>query len=494
MMSLKSFFTSKFFNRSMLFNLLLIAAILVLFVTPLAHAILGSYTRYIADDWCTAASVFSQGLIKAQCDWYMNWSGRYSFTFAVSLAELIGIRLVPLLPTLALGIWIVVATWAVYQFRNWGIRSHSGLISLLIAELLVYAIVESIPNVHQSLYWQTGMLTYIAPLILLTIIIGFVIYNFRRDTDRCLPGSTLILGGLAFLAGGFSEMYVATQTAAFLIAIVIVLTIRRDDPRCNLTPMLTSGLVGSIASMAVIFFAPGNEIRQALTPQSPGIFTIIGSSMLFGLKFVGKSILLSPIPTSLTLFIPTLLTFTLPINKQQSGELSPLPNERGLYPLLLLSPFVGYLLIACSMAPSVYGVSAFPEDRTLTIPQFIFSTTTIFWGSLVGLKLKKSNIWNARHRRWIEVFGCFVVAVLLVLGPLASASDHLDRAPTLRAYAIRWDARDQDIWTAQNQGAKNLTVPALGFTGGLADIKDDPDYWVNRCFADYYGLDAIVAE
>ncbi len=282
-------------DRSFLSNFLLSAAILVLFVPLLAHAVLGSHTRYIADDWCTAATVRSQGLVQAQCTWYMNWSGRFAFTFTVSIIELIGIKIVPYLPTLALGLWLAVTTWAVYQVRAQGDGPFTFPISLLIASLLIFTILENIPNIHQSLYWQTGMLTYIAPLIFAAIIIGIYIYNLRRATVHNLRGLALFLAALTSIAGGFSEMYVTLQTTAFLLALIIFMMISSDDRKRPISALLVAGLIGSIVSMAIIFFAPGNEIRQALTPDSPGLFTVIRLSMVFAFKFIGKSFLLSPL-------------------------------------------------------------------------------------------------------------------------------------------------------------------------------------------------------
>jgi hypothetical protein len=258
--------------------------------------------------------------------------------------------------------------------------------------------------------------------------------------------------------------------------------------------MLVAGLIGSILSMAMIFFAPGNEIRQALTPDSPGLFNVIRLSLVFAFKYIGKTILLSPLPTSLALFVPALITFTLPLNGGGVGEIHPRLGQKHLYSFLLLSPFVGYLIIVSSMAPSVYGVSAFPEDRTLTIPQFVLTSTIIIWGSVGGLVLKKGSGWTAKHKSRITAIGCCLVAALLVLGPLLSANRDFTQVPMLRAYANRWDVRAREIHVAQEKGAVHLTVPALGFTGGLADIKDDPDYWVNRCFASYYGLESVVSE
>ncbi len=480
-------------DRSNLGYLLITATVLALCVPLVAHATLGSHTRYIADDWCTAATVQSQGLFQAQSTWYMAWSGRYSFTFSVSLIELIGIRLVPLLPTLALILWIAATSWAVYQFRVWEPRSAAILISLLIASLLVFTILENIPNVHQSLYWQTGMMTYIAPLIFATIIIAILLYNFRRETVHHLPTSMVCLAVLAFVAGGFSEMYVTMQTTAFLVALIILLTIPGDARKRPAAFLLIAGLIGSIMSMGVVFFAPGNEIRQALTPESPSLLKLIELSLVFAFKFIGKTIVLSPIPTLLAILIPALISFALPLSRDW-GEIHLRLEQRSLYSVLLLSPIIGFLLIASSMAPSVYGVSAFPEDRTLTIPQFVLTSTIIIWGSGAGLVLKVRFSWILNHKSRIAIVGCCLVAVLLILGPLLSARDIFTQVPTLRAYAERWDVRDHEIRIAREEGAMHLAVPALGFTGGLADITDDPDFWVNRCFSNFYGLVSVVSE
>ncbi|UCF62060.1 MAG: hypothetical protein JSV37_05050 [Anaerolineaceae bacterium] len=424
----------------------------------------------------------------------MTWSGRYAFTFSVSLIELIGIQLVPYLPTLALVLWLAVTSWAVYQNRLWESRSTAISISILIASLLIFTILENIPNVHQSLYWQTGMLTYIAPLILATIIIGLLIYHLRRATVHHAPATMVSLAALTFIAGGFSEMYATMQTTAFIVALITFLTIPAATCKRPIKALLIAGLVGSILSMGVIFIAPGNEIRQALTPESPSFFNVIKWSLVYAFKFIGKTILLSPIPTLLALFIAALLTFSHPLRGDESGEILPRLDLKHLYSFLLLSPPIGFLLIASSMAPSVYGVSAFPEDRTLTIPQFVLTSTIIFWGLVGGLALKKRSGWITKHKSRISVIVCCLVAVLLVLGPLLSSRDNFVQVPTLRAYAERWDTRDREIRVAREAGAMHLAITGLGFTGGLADIKDDPDYWVNRCFASYYGLESVVSE
>jgi hypothetical protein len=82
---------------------------------------------------------------------------------------------------------------------------------------------------------------------------------------------------------------------------------------------------------------------------------------------------------------------------------------------------------------------------------------------------------------------------LLVLSPIASAGRTLALAPRARAYASTIDSRHQQILDARQRGWESLAVPLMDNTAGLEEITSDPNHWVNRCVAEYYGLDAILA-
>src|SRR5690606_24235274 len=67
-----------------------------------AHGYLGWFTRYLGDDFCTAGILVANGLLESQIHWYTIWSGRFSFTFLVNLAEMVGPGIVPVLPIVAM--------------------------------------------------------------------------------------------------------------------------------------------------------------------------------------------------------------------------------------------------------------------------------------------------------------------------------------------------------------------------------------------------------
>src|ERR1041385_9185452 len=55
-----------------------------------AHAYLGSFSRYMADDYTMSTMARARGLFSAQVYWYLHWTGRFSFNFVASLLGLIG--------------------------------------------------------------------------------------------------------------------------------------------------------------------------------------------------------------------------------------------------------------------------------------------------------------------------------------------------------------------------------------------------------------------
>src|SRR4030088_2246691 len=136
---------------------------------PLAvYASVGGFARYTADDYCWAGVLRTEGFLAAQVSWYTIYSPRYAFTFIVNVVELAGPGIVPALPIAAILVWLATLTWTLRQF---GLQTMHAL---LMAELAALATLQTAPDLPQSLYWQTGMLTYLLPLVLATFLIGWI--------------------------------------------------------------------------------------------------------------------------------------------------------------------------------------------------------------------------------------------------------------------------------------------------------------------------------
>src|SRR5690349_8968412 len=68
----------------------------------IAYAYLGSFSRYMADDYSAVAMVGRHGFLGAQMASYRGWTGRFSFTFVADLLALIGPATARFMPGLLL--------------------------------------------------------------------------------------------------------------------------------------------------------------------------------------------------------------------------------------------------------------------------------------------------------------------------------------------------------------------------------------------------------
>ena len=59
-------------------------------------------------------------------------------------------------------------------------------------------------------------------------------------------------------------------------------------------------------------------------------------------------------------------------------------------------------------------------------------------------------------------------------------------------YASKWDKRDQELQFESLSGKQKVTAYGLESRFGLADLRIEPDYWVNKCMANYYNIPDII--
>src|SRR4051812_768587 len=104
----------------------------------LSYAYVGSFSRYVSDDFQTAAFARTLGFWNSQLYWYQNWSGRFSFVFTINLVQkFLGTHIVPLLPMGAIVGWVPALAWLIFQISALLGRKQSISISLFLAQLIV---------------------------------------------------------------------------------------------------------------------------------------------------------------------------------------------------------------------------------------------------------------------------------------------------------------------------------------------------------------------
>lgn len=475
-------------------DLPLLTVVAVLLLALLTFAYLGFFARYMADDYCLSAQLRRLGFLRAQQWWYMNWTGRFSYVFLISIAERIGPVTVPYLPLMALVCWLAAAIWSIHQISLIAQWPRPWLVSVMLAEIIIFATLNCAPNLEQSFYWQSGMITYISPLVLLTLYIGIVIYSTRRRQSNHGTRVLLIVCiVLTLVAGGFSEIYAVVQTGSLILTILVIFSLLGKPQRAAL-PFIIAGLVGSLISLVVMATAPGNWVRRTRYPHVPLID--VGKVVIYYCeRYIGRMIYYSPLSTALLVFGPALLALYL-----YRRDASRLPdwNYRKVKVAIVLLPVLTLLLVIASFVPGAYATSAEPDWRGRFIPQFVLSCTIVGWSFLLGLTLMRCAFFR---RSTLMMTGSGLLALTMALScATLSIRRNLKLLPHARSNALRWDQTDREIRAARAQGRKDLTIPAiddvetaLGAPWNEMQITSTPKKWINGCVADYYEVNSIEA-
>lgn len=442
-----------------------------------AYALLGNFTRMIADDFCSASFANRLGLLRSVWYWYLNWSGRYT-AFATDWL-ILGPGLGPyryhyVVPAL-LFLWLLFVCLVLYLF----LRGHHGLAflhSLALASILLFVVLLLTPDIPQSLFWWNGMRSYALPLVVFSFYV--LLYKLNLDFFKL---SALLVNSLGFLlfflSGGISETMAVAQTVFLLFAIVLHLLKVVDRPRTELT-MLFFCLAGAAVSLVVVILAPGNAIRQAFLPPPPDFITLLSISIRSYMSFLGN---LFRTAAGIAGILGALLA-ALWIGGQYHMS-SPVRGR------LIFACLLGGVLIsfAC-FPPGVYGYSEPPPPRVMIIPVFFLMAGVLSAAFLSGIRLgEQAGVqWNRST--------VLITAAIILTGysALFTTWSLYQKRHIYMDFAKLWDQVDAQILQARAESLDSVTIPALNvWTGGGGDPTDNPRFWVNQCYSLYYGLTVL---
>ena len=466
----------------------------ILLIPTLTTMYVGWFSRYMADDYCTVGTLRELGFSQSQQFWYTNWSGRFAFTFFVNVAEMIGPSVVRLLPAAFILLWLAAMVFLIRRsLHALGYQSYTGTV-LGLAAVVLLGTLWGAPNIYQSVYWQTGLLTYVVPLILLSGYFGWLLLRQRpQRPGRASWVMIAVSAAMAFVIGGFSETNLSLQTLALLMLLVIGIYGVRKNSGIVDRWLIAAGLVGSLAAAIVIIAAPGNDVRQGLMPSPSGLVEWLGRTAWDVLLFANRGLQRLTLTTVLVTIVPFLLAL-FPARENARRSQGKTGELRKWGTLVLLIPLSTALLMFATIAPYEYAVSTYPDGRVLITTQFVLVAGLAGWGFAAG-KLSRTVLPLSLAAKSSLVAGVWLVALIPISVAVVSATLHsLDPLADAQEFAITWDLRDETIRQTVERGEKAMAVRSLNHMGGLAEIGRDPNEWINRCVAQSYGLKTVIAK
>ena len=462
-------------------------AALSLLIPLVVHAYLGSLSRFIADDYCAAAMVRIHGVWGATGQLYQTWSGRFSANFLDSFVTFLGPQAASLLPGLFLLAWLSFLVWVAYRLFSKTALRGSLLVAVAFSTLLLVSVLQLTPQVNQSLYWGAGMRSVVSPLVVSAAHCGVILCIWHGlCSNRMAVLWVALCGVMAFLAGGFSETFAALQTTIFVIALVFGWIAFPKESRHTVNRVFGTGVLASLAALAVTVAAPGNFFRQQHFPPPPDVvdlvvITLFSFAGFFETLLVSRLNLLNlGLVFGIALFAGAGILWN-----QRSEKGSRRPDGLS---LLWIPAVLLVLLLAC-FAPAAYGMSGAPPKRTAIIPVFLLVLGVLFWGFQLGAfayyKWRSERWLSARMTVLAEAGALFVLAVFA----LGISIQLLQQRSVFVEYATWWDQSDETIRTASLVGKVYVTVPTPPTSwSGLEEFGPDPAYWTNNCVGNYYDI------
>ncbi len=442
---------------------------------------LGSFTKLMADDYCSAYIVRRLGFARSIWYWYRNWSGGYSTSIADSLLNIIGAsRMYYLVPVFLL-VWLIVTILAVAQLlpTNLG-RSKRVFTSIALGSFALYSILLLSPNIPQSLHWWGGMRAYSFPLMLITLYLSvYQIFILKIRNTTCLWLGYVISFFFIFLNSGFSETFTPLQLVLFIELIILGLWtgyLKYPTPEFN---FLLAGLLGAVLGLIVMVASPGNVIRQANFPPAQNLLGILDISVVGYFGFL-KNILGNP--TKLAGILSVVLGTTW-AGWQNNDHLT-------VRLWMVIGIFLnGFIIAFGCFPPSAYGMSDVPPGRTLIIAVFFLVASCMLGGYMLGswLTQRRAN-YPVILRRGLLVITSF----LIVVTAWNSGINFFASIPVHIEYASKWDDMELLIASALRSGQTDVHIPAKLNWAQLNEPNDNPKFWVTFCMSKYYGIQVLA--
>jgi len=473
---------------------------LISLVPLTAYAVLGSCSRFVADDFSSATLAVSKGIFGATWDWYINWSGRFTASFFDSVIGYLGPGVMPFITGTVILIWMIGLVTAYRHFLPAGSVIKRISLAVLLSALVLITTFETTPLLNQSLYWGQGMRSVILPLLLATFLTA-MLYQRLSAGKPITPAWLLGIGFLSLIAGGFGETYVVFQTSAYFL--LLVLTFIENPPKWQKTylPALLVGLLGSILAMLVIVLAPGNKIRQEFFPPPPDLLSLLSISAQSLWKY---SIDLVYSPMRILHILVLLLGASLagllikptaeaPYHRTSFNRITHM-LQHSYWKSILFTVICALLLLFACFVPSAYGMSASPPDRTLVIPTFLAAVFLSIVGLITGshlsarMGLDTAKIPSPPYRKAV-VWG---LVLLFAAYCLFTTQTILRDLPDYRNFARVFDRADSLIRQAKAEGRDSVMVPEVHNHFGLSDYGAGTTYWLDEAVNSYYGIDVIV--
>lgn len=452
---------------------------------------LGTFSRYLGDDYCEAMLFKNSSPIGAVLERYTTgkWpraTMRYSNLLLDGYSELLGKNSMSISISSMAALWIIGLIWSIHEIRTFLQVKWPFSTDLFLGTTLGFFSFFMAPSLFQTVYWRSAMMTHFAPLVFGSLLTAFLVKQMgRAETQSISLLNNLAVFFASFIIAGFSEPPTTTVLTALPLLMLLIRVWGKPAARQKQLALLSWTLAGVFLGLIVMLLSPSSA--NAMQEKTSSIVQVLGNSFLYSYLFMVDSLRTIPLP----LFVSTMISLMLILLYREAKEtpIWSIEKNRSILFIMIMTPFLIWLLIAAGFSPAVYG-QGFPAERMRFLARTLVIIACMLEGALFGFLLKGVLF---RYNKSL-VFGVFLTffLTLSVFYPLRVAySIYKINLPEYRTRAELWDFRNEFIVRHESQGEKDLIVPGYSGVYKIKELDSDPNHWVNVCAAQYYGVDSI---
>lgn len=447
--------------------------LLILLILPFILNCFFAYPQ--TDDFCYSQIARSMGFFKAQYKVYVTWSGRFTSTALLSINPLVyqslaGYKLVFAIFMLAQLASIYLLTDAVTK------KILSWQEKLIFALTVLFAFLDQMDDIRSGLYWMAGVVTYqVAETLMFIYIALILLMNQDRDYGSVL-NKCLVLT-LAILLGGTNEIVMV-----LVLLITALLILNSYTVKKIINPFHVTTFIAVVIGSCICLLAPGNVNRLSDYHERKNLFITAWNALNSTLESI-----VVWITSPLTLILMAMVLFTV-LNKPQLRILF------GGFKIVRSACLLLFLTFVCFLIP-YWGTGMYPQNRVINMIYLLF---LIGW--MVNLAIIFANYGGEilHYLKKIPIkTGCVTVAVFMIaLFSLGTSNFILVTEDLFNGESFRYNTemlqRESQVISSDKVNLTLEDITSNPRSLFFCFIGRDKDYWVNGCYATYFGKKSVV--
>lgn len=429
------------------------------------------FDRFAADDF----GYVNPGLIntfwQSQVGSYMGWTGRFMFTFLLSLSGILMSSIGN--PIIYSFITFLILLFAFIVFYSRFLRLRLWSLKVLLFSCVSFIVLYvATPNKAESWYWMTGSVNYLWPIILLTIGFSNMFIKKIRKVDYIL--SFIFI----FLSVAGNEAFALLTLVALIGLTVYTIFVKRQNNK-----LLFTMTCAAAVSFTLVYFAPGNAVRASGGGSNPMSWF---GSLAYAVQ-TGPGYLYSLVTKNILYFFPTLVVLGFYFSEINSRPENEIKLENILIKLFTIFSCT-VLISTLYMFPAFRFLGRVPPDRSDITLSFIILIAIIASSYQLSKIFSYSKVANSPVFKiviFLSVFSLFVSAFALMS---TFASD----VYIAKNYSEAYDNMALQLKNASELGnQKDIIVSKLPESGLITNVQIQYQ-WVGAAVASYYKVKGII--